>query len=289
VIRDPRSAPSVKIGKGNAIQRQEWEWKANWRPTPEGLNFPHWWLWPIVINPNFPFPSAPWELTVPPPHESFRTIFHGELCTSPPAHQSEFGVSDWPQVDDSCYTDLIQICVDNEFDRLFALAEVNNTHCAASQVLWRVLHYCKLPCNTMRNKGGEAISHLLRQEAYHDINIDSLRWIRPSHFDRHLKIALRLVPVIIEQCIFKTKTHGLKGVAPPVPGSWGFAPLKNEKVLNLMLLSRAPGFTYRPLLVFKINPFCASASSECPEPQVDIPLPTKMTFPSYQYCECWYV
>jgi hypothetical protein len=193
------------------------EREARWVPSPDGLNFSHWWRLFTVINPAIPFPSVAWNLPYPPPHENFRTdLFHDELPLSSIAACQMITTGSLAQY----HASIIQSCVDQEFKRLFVQAKAVDTYSAPARDLWRVLHYCNLPCNAVRTEKGEAISRLLRSETYDDISMDSLRWLAKNHFDRHHMSALRLIPVIIENCIFRSEVnHGLQGVAPPVPST----------------------------------------------------------------------
>jgi hypothetical protein len=88
-----------------------------------------------------------------------------------------------------------------------------------------VLHYCNLPGNAARTKNGTAVERLLQPVLYDVLNHDCLRWLYPGQIDRIRRSALRIVPVIIENCIFRARQHGREGIAVPplLGGAWGFS------------------------------------------------------------------
>jgi hypothetical protein len=155
---------------------------------------------------------AGWDLptTLRSPEE--RNIFHEEGCSCPsdsvldpvPKFSDYHGRFDDRQLveDARLHANRIQECVDQEFSRLFDQAREAESHCPSAQELWRVLHYCNLPCNAERTKNGRAVGRLRQPVLYDVLNHDCLRWLRPGKFDRYHKSALCIIPVIIENCIF---------------------------------------------------------------------------------------
>jgi hypothetical protein len=80
---------------------------------------------------------------------------------------------------------------------------------------------------------------------YDVLNLDFLRWLQPGQLDRHCKAALRIVPVIIEQYIYKTKQYGPRRIAPPVLGTSGFFIPTTETVIKYAYLrENSPPFEY---------------------------------------------
>jgi hypothetical protein len=157
-----RSYPSFKITEGSARVREYRERSLRWRPTPDGLDHPPWYDYPEVAIEDSPSPGQAWELPVPPLSQRHRKIFHEEGCSSP--KDSVFiavpGRSDFQAVpedgrlcpDSRLHANRIQECVDHEFNLLFAFAQGVGSHCKSSQELWRVFHYCNLPCNAERTR-----------------------------------------------------------------------------------------------------------------------------------------
>jgi hypothetical protein len=269
-----RYNPSSKIRS-----LREYERRARiWRPTPAGDNHPPWWDIPAVLLQDSPFEGSSWELPSTPRNLLDRKIFHEEGCSCPtgaipipiPGRSYFQGVErDRDECKDRRFnTNTIQVCVDQEFNRLFAQAREADTHCSAAQELWRVFHYCNLPCNAGRTRKGTSLGRLLHHVAYDAFNHDCLRWLRPGQSDRHHLSALRIIPVIIEQCIFKTRQHGPKGIAPPVPGTWGFnLPSLSTVIKYAYLREQSPATA---LLNYKIHKFVAVEHGEA-EPLAEAP------------------
>jgi hypothetical protein len=181
-----------------------------WRPTSAGDNHPPWWAVPAVVLQDSPFEGTSWELPSTPRSPRERKIFHEEGCTCPtgasPIPQLCIpGRSDYQGVEeDRSWTEdrrfnshKIQLEVDKEFNRLFTAAQAQSTHCSVSQELWRVFHYCHLPCNSWRTKKGTTVGRLLHPEAYDAYNHDCLRWLRPCDKKRHYRSAIRIIERII--------------------------------------------------------------------------------------------
>jgi hypothetical protein len=186
---------------------------------------------------------------VPPEKERYRNIFHQEGCSClPDPVLSSPGLSDYqavPRDKDWCqdsrrHTIKIRERVSHEFNLLFAFARGVEDHCKASQELWRVHHYCNLPCNAERTRQGTTVGQLLHPVVYDVLNVDCLRWRSPYHYNRHCDSALRIVPVIIKHCIYKTEQYGPKGIAPRVPGTWGFHLATTATVLKYALRRQDP-------------------------------------------------
>jgi hypothetical protein len=184
-----------------------------------------------------------------------RQIFHKEGCSCAPPWKDRLlcasslpqlfisGRSDYQgigagQVErrtaDDCrlYANQILLEVNKEFNRLFAAAQSQTTHCSASQDLWTVFHYCNLQCNSIRTRQGTAVGQLLHHEAYDALNHDCLRFIRPCAVDRSSRCASRIIPRIIEHCLFRSKHLGPEGPARPVPGTWGYSIASNNTILK---------------------------------------------------------
>jgi hypothetical protein len=244
----------AKIPKGSASDREYRERAHRWRPTPDGLNHPPWYDYPEVAIQDSPFQGQAWELPVPPLSQRYRKIFHEEGCSCPSDSVLAVpGLSDFQAVpedkklcpDSRLHPIRIQECVDLEFNLLFAFAQGVGDNCKLSQELLRVHHYCNLPCNAERTRQGKSVGRLLYPVVYDVLKLDCLRWLQPGHVDRHCKAALRIVPVIIEQCIYKTKQYGPRGIAPPVPATWGFSLPTTETVIKYAYLrENSPPFEY---------------------------------------------
>jgi hypothetical protein len=141
-----------------------------------------------VLLESSPFSSSPedgWDLPTPPRFPANRNIFHEEGCTCPTYsvlvlvpgygdYQGRYDKQEW--VDNSRQNaNRIQECLDLEFNRPFHQARQAENHCPFAQKLWRVLHYCNLPCNAARTKKGEAVGRLLQPVLYDVLNHDCLK------------------------------------------------------------------------------------------------------------------
>jgi hypothetical protein len=134
-------------------------------------------------------------LPLTPRHPLDRKVFHEEGCYCPtgaipipiPGRSDFQGLErDRDKCKDHRFNaNKIQVCVDQQFNRLFAQAREADTHCSAAQELWRVFHYCNLPCNTVRTRKGIYVGRLLHRVAYEALNHDCLRWLRSCQSDRH--------------------------------------------------------------------------------------------------------
>jgi hypothetical protein len=193
------------------------------------MNYPPWYEYPALLIQDSPFPADAWELPVPPVKPRHRNIFHQEGCTCPqdpdisgPGPADYKGIpGDW--CDESRrYAIEIRSQVSEEFNLLFATAQGVEDYCKDSQELWRVYHYGNLPCNAERTTQGTTVGQLLHPVVYDILNIDCLRWQSPNSWERTEKAASRIIPVIIEHYLYKTRQYGPRGIAPRVPGSWGF-------------------------------------------------------------------
>ncbi len=118
------------------------------------------------------------------------------------------------------YANQIQVAVDVEFNRIFASARAQGGYCSFAQGYYRVFHYCCLPLNHRRTLGGAQVGQLIHPQAYDTINIDSLRWILPSNFERATLVASRLIRPIVDHYIHGLGQLGVR--VPPVLGEWGF-------------------------------------------------------------------
>jgi hypothetical protein len=216
-------------------------------------------------------PRDGWDISLPlTPLQ--RNLFHVEGCQCPTDSVFEPvpGLADYQgkyrdryQVEDSrYYANRIQEQVGIEFNRLFAEASLVSTHCPRSQQLWRVFHYCNLPVNAARTKNGTAVGGLLQPALYDVLNHDCLRWFYPGHYDRFRQSALRIVPVIIENCIFRASFHHIgRAVSPLLGGAWGFSfqlePIHHSWYIAKLvrnIVGNREG-TKRPRLAIRINPF----------------------------------
>jgi hypothetical protein len=244
-----------------------------WRPTLAGDNPPPWWDIPAVQLVDSPFEGTPWELPATPRSPLERLIFHREDCSCPNIAKDRLllassmpqlfisGRSDYQGVEsrrciaDDCrqYANAIYIEVNKEFTRLFAAARIQTTHCSASQDLWRVFHYCNLQCNVGRTRQGRTVGRLLHHESYDALNHDCVRFIQPHSADRASRCALRIIPRIIEHCLFRSKHLGPGGPARPVPGSWGYSIASKDTILKYVY--QRDQFPQRGLLNFKIYKF----------------------------------
>jgi hypothetical protein len=83
-----------------------------------------------------------------------------------------------------------------------------------------VFHYCGLPLNISRTQEGTHVGQLIHPQAYDAINLDSLRWILPSFFERATVVARRLIQPIVDHCICRLARLGVN--LPPVLGAWAF-------------------------------------------------------------------
>jgi hypothetical protein len=92
------------------------------------------------------------------------------------------------------------------------------------------------------------------------------RWLRPGQFDRYHKSTLRIVPVIIENCIHKARLHGPAGLAfpPLLGGAWGFGfdPIMSSGYIVTLIHNIVSCYPVeqespkkRPRLAIKIRPF----------------------------------
>jgi hypothetical protein len=176
-----------------------------------------------------PFPSNRWAIPLP-QVQSHQQIFHKEGCRCPtdsvfipiPGASNYEGLRDearWTH-DSRHFANRIKEGIDEEFNRIFALAKAAETYCNFAQDYWKVFHYCNLPLNTARTQGGTKVGRLLHSQVYDAINLDSLRWILPGNFERVHVTARRLILPIVEHCIYRLGQLGR--VVPPVLGAWGF-------------------------------------------------------------------
>ena len=200
----------------------------SWRRTPEGLNYPFWYEHPAVVIQGGPFPSYGWDL-LPVSRTKKLQLFHKEGCrctTEVFVHHP--GPSDFEglenearQVEDRRrYANQIQVAVDAEFKRTFALARAQEGYCVFAQGYYHVYHYCRLSLNTVRTQGGAHVGQLIHPQAYDAINQDSLRWIFPTNCERASIIASRLTRLIVEHCIHRLGQLQVR--VPRVLGGWGY-------------------------------------------------------------------
>jgi hypothetical protein len=205
-----------------------------------------------------------------------RKIFHIEGCSCPPVWKDKLllasstpqlyipGRSDYQGVevrrawaeDRRFYANQILREVNQEFNRLFADAQVQSTHCSVSQELWTVFHYCNLPYNSSRTNHGRSVGELLHHAAYDALNHDCLRFFQPCVVNRGIRCALRIIPRIIEHCVFKSRHLGPRGIARLVPGTWGFSIPNNWTILQYV--TQRHQFPRTARLNFRINKFVAS-------------------------------
>jgi hypothetical protein len=201
------------------------------RPTADGTNHSFWYDHPHAFIEHPPFPSFDWHLPVPPERQSYRQIFHQEGCSCPTDSvlipvpglsdfQGVYEEAEWVQ-DSRLHANRIQKCVDKEFNRIFTQAKAAELHCNSAKHFWRVYYYCNLPCNRERTQGGTKVGRLIHPEIYDALNHDFLKWLEPGNYDRPRLISARLIPVIVENCIYRTESLGASGVAPPAVGAWG--------------------------------------------------------------------
>jgi hypothetical protein len=191
------------------------------------LNYPFWYEAPSVVIQGGPFPSVEWDL-LPAPRIQRNQLFHKEgcLCTTQ-VYIHHPGLSDFEglehearQVEDKRhYANQIQVAVDAEFERIFALAKAQEGFCSFAQGYYRVYHYCCLSLNN-RTSGGANVGALIYSEAYDAVNRDSLRWVLPTNFERASIVASRLIKPIVDHCIHRLGQLGIR--VPPVLGAWGY-------------------------------------------------------------------
>jgi hypothetical protein len=225
-----------------------------WRPSLAGDNHPPWWSFPAIELVNSPFRNTPWILSAAPRFPLERQIFHREGCTCPKGYPSPC----FP--DPSRHTaNAIYLEVNQEFDRRFAAAQIQTTSCSASQDLWKVLHYCKfterhIPRNHVgRTRGGRWVGQLLHQEVYDHLAHDCLRFLHPQTADFARSCALRIIPRIIEHCVFRLGHIGPGGPARPIPGSWGYSSVCHRTILRYV--EQKNQFPREQRLNFKIYEF----------------------------------
>ena len=225
------SPPSSKLTECNNVSqatvRERRQEACVWRRTREGLNYPFWYEPPLLVIQGGPFPSREWDL-LPAPRLQREQLFHKEGCACTTEVYIKYpGLSDFEglihearQVEDKrYYANQIQVAVDAEFKRIFALAEAQESFCNFAQGYHQVHHYCCLSLNR-RTSGGVNIGALIHPEAYDAVNQDSLRWLYPTNFERASILASRLIKPIVDHCIHRLGQLGIR--VPPVLGAWGY-------------------------------------------------------------------
>jgi hypothetical protein len=174
-----------------------------------------------------PFPSVSWDL-LPVSRTQKQLLFHQEGCScTTEVFVHHPGPSDFEGLEHEArqvenkrhYANQIQVAVDAEFNRAFALARVQEGYCVFAQGCHHVWHYCRLSCNTDRTEGGSHVGQLIHPQAYDSINLDSLRWIFPTNWDRAAIIATRLSRIIVDHCIHRLNQLRIR--VPRVLGGWG--------------------------------------------------------------------
>jgi hypothetical protein len=202
-------------------------------PNPAGDNHPPWWSFPAIELVNSPFRNTPWILEASPRFPEERQIFHREDCTCPKSFPNPCFPDPKRHTLNAIYEE-----VNQEFTRLFAAAERQTTFCNASQTLWKVLHYCRYTeRNTPKNHyrrtyGGCWVGQLLHHEVYEHLAHDCQRFIAPGKPGFARSCALRIIPRIIEHCVFRSGRLGPGGPARPIPESWGYPSTCNNTVLR---------------------------------------------------------
>jgi hypothetical protein len=244
------SPPFSKLTECNNVSqatvRERRQLAHSWRRTPEGLNHPFWYEHPAVAIQGGPFPSYDWDLLLV-SRTRRQQLFHKEGCrctTEVFVHHP--GPSDFEglenearQVEDKRhYANQIQVAVDAEFNRIFALAKAQNGFCCFAQGYHQVYHYCRLSRNTARTQGGAQVGQLIYPQAYDAVNQDSLRWICPTNFERASIVASRLIKPIVDHCIHRLGQLGVR--VPPVLGAWGF-PFDSHTFAGFKYLLRIVG------------------------------------------------
>jgi hypothetical protein len=210
------------------------------------LNYPFWYEAPSVVIQGGPFPSVEWDL-LPAPRIQRNQLFHKEgcLCTTQ-VYIHHPGLSDFEGLEHEArqvenkrhYANQIQVAVDAEFERIFALAKAQEGFCSFAQGYYRVYHYCRLSLNTNRTQGGDHVGALIYPEAYDAVNRDWLRWVVPTNFERASIVASRLIKPIVDHYIHRLGQLGVR--VPPVLGAWGY-PFDYRTPVGIKYLLRIVG------------------------------------------------
>jgi hypothetical protein len=245
-------------GRRHRAAHHRWlchEWYRLGGPNLAGDNHPPWWSPPAVELVHSPFRNSPLILAPFPRYQEEREIFHREGCTCP----ISFPVPCFPDPSRRTENDIYEE-VNKEFTRRFEAAKLVTTHCRESQALWQVLHYCRYTEKGIQNphfphgsrtRGGRWVGQLLHHEVYAHLAHDTLRFIEPGTKGFFRQCALRIIPRIIEHCVYRSGQIGPGGPARPQPGSWGYPIATNNTVLAYLLHHDNPGARRLNFKIFK--------------------------------------